>query len=56
MEVRSKILDGERPNRPGDKERHTPTVELWRMFALCWVNDPASRVSISEALQVLEHL
>ena len=56
MEVRSKILDDERPGQLEGKERHTSTIELWRMFELCWINDSASRISISAALQVLEHL
>lgn len=54
-EVRSKILDGDRPNRP-EGEKHDLIQELWRIFAECWGKDPAGRVSASEALNVLQYL
>lgn len=56
MEVGTKILNGERPSRPGDEAGHNFTVELWRMFSTCWGKDPDSRITISEALRVLEYL
>ena len=56
MEVRSKILNGERPHRPEGKKKHALIAELWRIFARCWGKDPTSRASASEALNVLQYL
>jgi hypothetical protein len=54
--VRSKILSGDRPHRPESEEKHTLTVELWRIFAKCWGKDPDSRISLTEALNALQYL
>jgi len=55
-EVRSKILNGERPHRPEGEKKHDLIQELWRVFSECWGKDPAGRVSASEALSVLQYL
>ena len=53
--MRSRISDDDRPNR-SNGEKDDFTMEMWRMFELCWIKDPDSRTSISEALGVLEYL
>ena len=55
-EVRSKILDGDRPRRPEGEKKRTLTTELWRMFAKCWVKEPGGRISVPGALDVLRYL
>jgi len=56
MELRSKILNGERPHRPEAETKHALIEGLWRIFARCWGKDPAGRVSASEVLNVLQYL
>lgn len=46
-----------RPTRSNaNEEKDSFTMDMWRMFAVCWGNDPDSRTSISEVLRVLEYL
>ena len=54
MQVRAKLLNGDHPHPPANEEK-CPRG-LWRMFSTCWSKDPSGRISISEALQVLEYL
>ena len=51
-----KIMDGERPQRPGGVEGARFTDDLWRMLNRCWATRPESRPSSSEVLECLERV
>ena len=55
-EVKSRILNGERPSRPEGKKKHALATNLWRIFAKCWGKDPAGRVSVYETLDILRYM
>ena len=56
-DMKSKLDRGERPGRPAcDKEHALVTTELWRVFSRCWVKDPKGRISILDALTILQYL
>ena len=55
-ELRSKLIDGERPRIPEGKKKHKLTTELWRVFNMCWRREPERRISASEILRVLRRL
>ena len=48
-----KIMDGERPERPGVEEVWF-TDGLWRMLGRCWETRPESRPSVAAVLECLE--
>ena len=56
-DMKSKLDLGERPGRPAcDKEHALVITELWRVFSRCWVKDPKGRISILDALKILQYL
>ena len=54
--VLRKILDGERPGRPGGSEGAWFTDRLWRMLDLCWATRPKSRPTVEAVLERLERI
>ena len=55
-EVRSRILDGDRPRRLEGERKSTSATGLWRMFPRCWEKEPDSRISVSQVLDLLRYL
>jgi len=51
-----KIVEGERPERPGGGEGLWFTDGLWEMLNRCWVTQPKSRPSIEAVLECLEQV
>jgi len=52
--VMRKVIEGERPGRPGGAEGAQFTDDLWRMLNLCWETQPGSRPTIQAVLECLE--
>jgi len=52
--VVSKVMDGERPERPRGREGARFTDDLWRMLEGCWKPQPEDRPSAEDVLLVLE--
>ena len=51
-----KVMDGERPQRPGGAEGAQFTDDLWQMLNQCWATQPEDRPSIPAVLEVLERV
>ena len=51
-----KVVNGERPQRPGGVEGVRFTNDLWRMLNRCWATRPESRPSSSAILECLERV
>ena len=52
--VVAKVLDGERPERPGGAGGVWFTDEVWRVLECCWMADPGERSSVPEVLRSLK--
>ena len=52
--IMTKIMEGERPERPQGKQRELFTDEIWGTVELCWKNHPRDRLSASAVLPRLE--
>jgi hypothetical protein len=52
--VMRKVLDGERPGRPGGNEGKLFTDRIWRILNLCWKSRPRDRMSAENVLLGLE--
>ncbi|KAJ7733520.1 kinase-like domain-containing protein [Mycena metata] len=50
--VRSEILAGSRPSRPGDLENPIPE-SVWDLAQKCWLHEPSSRPTIKSVLDTL---
>ena len=53
-EIMTKITLGKRPSRPEDAEPFGLTTEVWNCLTACWHQNPGERITISEALRLLE--
>ena len=51
-----KVIEGERPERPGGAEGEWFTDDLWRMLNLCWETQPESRPGTEAVLKCLEEV
>ena len=51
--VISKVLRGERPNRPQGWEAPSLTDNIWEMLELCWKPSPRDRISAKDVLRGL---
>ena len=49
-----KVVEGERPERPGGPEGVWFTDGLWAVLGLCWAADAQNRPSIAIVLECLE--
>ena len=49
-----KVLKGERPERPKEKEGALFTDDLWEILGLCWKQQPGERTSAKAVLRCLE--
>lgn len=49
-----KVIEGERPERPGGPKGMWFTDSLWAMLGLCWVADAQNRPSITTVIDCLE--
>ena len=54
--VMRKVMEGERPRRPGGSGGAWFTDDLWRMLELCWTAQPDGRPSIEAVLECLERV
>ena len=54
MTVVTKVVDGERPERPQGPERVWFTDDLWEMLGQCWLPQPEVRPTIEAVLERLE--
>ena len=54
--VMRKVIDGERPGRPGGPEGAWFTDDLWWMLELCWATRSDSRPSAEAVLECLERI
>ena len=54
LTVMQKVLEGERPTRPGGAEGGWFTDDLWRMLELCWSPQSENRPTIEAVLECLE--
>ena len=52
----AKILEGERPGRPGGEEGVWFADDLWSTLERCWEASPSGRPSVEDVLQCLEHV
>ena len=52
--VIKKVLEGERPERPGGKGGALFTDDLWRVLGLCWKHKPDERTNAKAVFQCLE--
>ena len=48
-----KIIEGERPRRPGGLEGMQFTDDLWRMLNQCWAAQPQRRPNVRDILECL---
>ena len=49
-----KVLNGQRPERPKEKEGALFTDDLWEILGLCWKQQPGERTSAKAVLRCLE--
>jgi len=56
MEIKSKIIYGERPRMPKGKAELGVTAELWGMLTKCWEADAEDRITISGVLSFLQYV
>ena len=54
--VMRRVVDGERPQRPGGMEGAWFTDDLWRLLNGCWATRPEDRPSVSAVLEILERV
>ena len=52
--VMRKVIEGERPGRPGGKEEVWFTDNLWEILEQCWLPQPERRAAINAVLQCLQ--
>ena len=52
--VMRKVIEGERPGRPGGKEEVWFTDNLWEILEQCWLPQPERRPAIEAVLECLE--
>ena len=52
----TKIVLGERPERPEGAEALGLTTELWNCLKKCWDQKPEGRIGISEVLALLNSM
>ena len=51
-----KVVNGERPQRPGGAEGARFTNDVWRMLSRCWATRPENRPSSLAILECLERV
>jgi serine/threonine protein kinase len=54
--IPQKLIDGERPGRPGGAEGVLFADDLWGMLGLCWATQPNSRPSIEVVYESLDQV
>ena len=52
----TKIIVGERPDRPEGTVAFGLTTELWNYLTKCWRHDPGDRIAIPEVLALLNSM
>jgi hypothetical protein len=56
MDVRSRIISGERPRKPEGKEELGLAAEFWRTLGKCWEMSPGDRIAVSDMLNFLLYM
>lgn len=56
MEIKSKIVYGERPCMPKGKAELGVTAEIWGMLTKCWEAEAEDRITISGVLSFLQYV
>ena len=56
VNVMLKVIEGERPGRPGGVEGTWFSDDLWKMLGLCWSTQPKDRPSVDTVLDSLKQI
>jgi len=56
LEIKTKIIYGERPRMPKGKVELGVTAEMWGMLTKCWEAEAEDRITISGVLNFLQYV